>query len=108
MSELPIMYVLDIDGDTTDADYIGVSKKITATGARYTIVGPIAQHLSAMRSAAPPPVVDDAMVERAARAMARGDWREPPYNNLHTDALNNHWRFKARAALVAALEVRDE
>lgn len=45
--------------------------------------------------------------ENVARAIceASGElWREPPFNHLHTDALNNHWRYKARAALAVVRE----
>lgn len=49
----------------------------------------------------------DDMVEKVARAICdagQGQWRKPPYNELHTDALNNHWRHKARAAIEAMRE----
>jgi len=39
------MYVVKVDGDTTDADYTGVSKRTTATGAEYKIVGVLAEIL---------------------------------------------------------------
>ena len=45
MTNLPTMYVITIDGDKSDADYTGVSKRITLTGAEYKIVGPLAEAL---------------------------------------------------------------
>jgi hypothetical protein len=48
-----------------------------------------------------------AMIERGARAVCAasgGSWRSPPFNNLHTDALNNRWRYIARAAIEAMRE----
>ncbi len=50
------------------------------------------------------------MVERVAKAIcaASGEaWREPPFNRLHTDALNNHWRHKAVAVIEAMYEPTD-
>jgi hypothetical protein len=42
----------------------------------------------------------DELREQVARAICGSDyWREPPFNQLHTDALNNQWRHKADAAL---------
>lgn len=34
-------------------------------------------------------------------AASGGSWRRPPFNDLHTDALNNRWRHIARAAILA-------
>lgn len=45
MTTLPTMYVFTVEGDTTDADYTGVTKRVTATGAEYRIVGPLAEVL---------------------------------------------------------------
>ncbi len=45
-------------------------------------------------------------IEAAAKAVCAGSgqaWREPPFNHLHTEALNNHWRHKAEAAISAYL-----
>jgi len=50
------------------------------------------------------------MVERCARALCDASgvsWKEPPYNRLHTDAGNNHWRFKARAVIEALMTAAD-
>jgi hypothetical protein len=47
------------------------------------------------------------MVDRVARAICAAScesWREPPFNHPHTESLNNHWRFKARAAIAAMRE----
>ena len=47
------------------------------------------------------------MKERIARALCKASadtWRSPPYNQLHTDSLNNHWRHKAEAVLDALRE----
>ena len=43
MTDIPLMYVVTCDGDTSDADYLGVSKSLTATGSQYRIVGPLAK-----------------------------------------------------------------
>jgi hypothetical protein len=43
MTCLPIMYVITVDGDKSEPDYTGVTKRITATGAQYQIVGPLAE-----------------------------------------------------------------
>lgn len=46
--------------------------------------------------------MSESMIERVARVLceASGEsWREPPYNHLHTDRLNNHWRYKARRVI---------
>jgi hypothetical protein len=32
---LPVLYVVNVEGDTGDADYTGVTKRITARGAEY-------------------------------------------------------------------------
>lgn len=53
----------------------------------------------------------ESMVEKIALAICVADgghWREPPFNNLHTDSLNNRWRFIARAAIEAMREPDDE
>ncbi len=43
MTCLPVMYVITVDGDKSETDYTGVTKRITATGAQYQIVGPLAE-----------------------------------------------------------------
>jgi hypothetical protein len=45
MTCFPVMYVITVDGDKSDPDYTGVTKRITATGAQYQIVGPLAEAL---------------------------------------------------------------
>lgn len=45
MTDFETVYVIRIDGDTTDADYTGVSKTITATGAEWRVAGPLAKAL---------------------------------------------------------------
>jgi hypothetical protein len=42
---LPVLYVVNVEGDTGDADYTGVTKRITARGAEYRIVGALAEAL---------------------------------------------------------------
>lgn len=51
--------------------------------------------------------MSESMIERVARVLceASGEsWREPPYNHLHTDRLNNHWRYKVRKVFEAMRE----
>lgn len=43
MREIPEAFVFDLDGDSSDGDYLGVSKTITATGAAYKVQGPLAK-----------------------------------------------------------------
>lgn len=57
--------------------------------------------LEALRELAEPSQDEVERVARAICAASCDTWREPPYNRLHTDSLNNHWRGKARAALAA-------
>ena len=45
MSELPTIFVVTVEGDHSDDDYTGVTKRITSTGAEYRIVGPLADAL---------------------------------------------------------------
>lgn len=48
--------------------------------------------------------VSKAEVEHVARVLCSasgGEWRAPPFNHLHTDSLNNHWRYKAAKVLEA-------
>jgi hypothetical protein len=45
MSKLPTMFVVTVEGDHSDDDYTGVTKRITSTGAEYRIVGPLADAL---------------------------------------------------------------
>lgn len=50
-------------------------------------------------------------VEQVARALCEAScqtWVEPPFNHLCTDALNNHWRYKARAVIAAMAEPTSE
>ena len=42
MVDIPVMYVVFVEGDTSEPDYIGVTKSITPIGAEYRIVGPLA------------------------------------------------------------------
>jgi hypothetical protein len=65
MTDYPTTYVVTVDGDTSDPDYTGVTKRITATGAQYQIVGPLA---AAIKSSA-----DEIERLRAALATARRD-----------------------------------
>ena len=45
MSEFPTMFVVTVEGNHSDDDYTGVTKRITSTGAEYRIVGPLADAL---------------------------------------------------------------
>jgi hypothetical protein len=45
MANLPTMYVIFVDGDTSGSKYTGVSKRTTAKGAEYKIVGVLAEIL---------------------------------------------------------------
>jgi hypothetical protein len=51
--------------------------------------------------------LDPKALEAAAKAICASScqsWREPPYNSLHTDSLNNIWRSNAKAAISAYCE----
>ena len=52
MSDLAVVYVIRVDGDTSDADNLFVSKRITATGAEYSLSGPLAKAIEAAINAA--------------------------------------------------------
>lgn len=39
-------FVFEVEGDKSDADYLGVSKTLTATGAIYHVQGPLAKAIA--------------------------------------------------------------
>ena len=47
MADLAVVYVVRVDGDTSDADNLFVSKRITGTGAEYRLTGPLAKAIEA-------------------------------------------------------------
>lgn len=42
MSGEPNVFCVVVEGDSSDDDYTGVTKRVTPTGAEYRIVGPLA------------------------------------------------------------------
>lgn len=47
--------------------------------------------------------LDQDALEEAAKVLADGDWRTPPWTMLNTDALNNGYRYDAEQAIRAYL-----
>jgi hypothetical protein len=47
----PARFTFDIAGDTSRSSYTGVQKGVTATGAQYTVYGPLARAIQAMLEA---------------------------------------------------------
>jgi hypothetical protein len=99
----PATLTFDIAGDTSRSSYTGVQKAATATGAQYTVYGPLAQAIQAMLDQQAARIAELEGETYELKYAAAGGEDAPRAANAVTVADVERWRRENEATMREAL-----